>query len=55
MLVFMTNKAPFSAIFQVFFKYFSFLKLGKGAISEVSTINRIIWETNLINTWILAD
>ena len=25
------------------------------AISEVSTKNRIIWDTNSINIWILAD
>ena len=27
----------------------------KCAISEVSTKNRIIWETDSINMWILAD
>ena len=47
----------FNDIFQLFFKYFTFLtQIGqKCAMSEVSTKNRIIWETNLINMWILAD
>ena len=46
----MTNKVPF-------FKYFAFLtKIRKKcAISEVSTKNRIICDTDSINMWILAD
>ena len=46
----MTNKVPF-------FKYFAFLTKirKKWAISEVSTKNRIICDTDSINMWILAD
>ena len=53
MLVFMTNKVPFSAIFEIF--YFFDADQEKGAISNVSTKNRNIWNTDLINMWILAD
>ena len=54
MLVFMTNKVPY---FQLSFKYFGFLTQirKKCAISEVSTKSTIIWETDSINMWILAD
>ena len=47
MLVFMTNKVPF----------FSYLDTDqeKCAISEVYAKNRIIWDTDSINMWILAD
>ena len=49
----MTNKAPF---FSYLSNIFFFLhRLGKCAISEVSTKNRIIWDTDSINMWILAD
>ena len=50
MLAFMTNKVPF------FFQICCFLtQIGeKCAISEVSTKNRIICATDLINMWILA-
>ena len=53
MLVFMTNKVSF----QLSFKYFAFLtQIGKKcAISEVSTKNRIIWDTDSTIMWILAD
>ena len=53
MLVFMTNKVPF---FSYLSKLFAFrTDLEKCAISEVSTKNTIIWNTNSINMWILAD
>ena len=50
----MTNKVPF---FNYFSKYFAFLTQirKKCAISEVSTKNRIIWDTVSIIMWILAD
>ena len=53
MLAFMTNKVPF-------FSYLLSILLltetwKKCAISEVSTKNRIFCDTDLINTWILAD
>ena len=53
MLVFMTNNLPF----QLSFKYFAFLAQiwETCAISEVSAKNRIIWDTDSINMWILAD
>ena len=45
------------AIFQLFLKYFAFSTQirKKCVISEVSTKNRIIWDTASINMWILAD
>ena len=49
----MTNNVPFSAIFQIF--YFLTQIRKKCAMSEVSTKNRIIRDTNSINIWILAD
>ena len=43
----------FSAIFQIFCFLTQIRK--KCIISEVSTKNRIICDTDLINMWILAD
>ena len=43
--------------FPLSLKYFAFLaQIGKKcAVSQVSTKNRIIWDTDSINIWILAD
>ena len=53
MLVFMTSKVSFSAIFQISCFLTQIRK--KCAINEVSNKNRIIWDTDSINMWILAD
>ena len=57
MLAFMTNKVPFFSYFQLFFKCFAFLTQikKKCAMSEVSTKNIIIWDSNSTNIWTLAD
>ena len=56
MLSFLTNKVPFFSHFPVIFQIFCFSdRFEKCGMSEVSTKNRNIWDTNSINMWILAD
>ena len=50
----MTNKVPFFSYFSNILLFLTQIR-EKCAMSEVSTKNRIIWETNLINMGILAD
>ena len=54
MLVFMTYKVPFFSYFSNSFAFLTQIRK-TCAMSEVSTKNRIIWDTNSINMWILAD
>ena len=53
LLVFWQIKSHFSAIFQVFCFLTHIRK--KYAMSKVSATNRIIWDTNSGNMWILVD
>ena len=54
MLVFMTNKVPFFSYLSNIFASLTQIRK-KCAISEVFTKNRIIWDTDSINMWILVD